>query len=82
VSPLKWLCIGVQAVGVLLGIALVHCDDRLAGALAMGIFATGVATTLSLILAFDRPFIGQLAVTPQALMQVTPDLPQASPPSG
>ena len=58
VSPLKWLCVGVQAVGILLGIALVHCDDRLAGALALGIYATGIATTLLLIIAFDRPFLG------------------------
>jgi Protein of unknown function (DUF4239) len=82
VSPLKWLCIGVQAVGVLLGIALIHCEDPLAGALAMGIFATGVATTLLLIMAFDRPFIGHLAVTPQLILQVAPDIPQASGTSG
>jgi hypothetical protein len=82
VSPLKWLCIGVQAVGVLLGIALIHCEDRLAGALAMGIFATGIATTLLLIIAFDRPFIGHLAVTPELIMQVMPDIPQASGTSG
>jgi hypothetical protein len=82
VSPLKWLCVGIQAVGILLGIALVHCDDRLAGALALGIYATGIATTLLLIIAFDRPFVGQLAVTPQVLMQVMPDIPQASRTSG
>jgi hypothetical protein len=76
VSPLKWLCVCVQAVGILLVIALVHCEDRLGGALAMGIFAAGVATSLLLIMAFDRPFIGQLAVTPQALLQVMPDTSQ------
>ena len=82
VGPLKWLCVCIQAVGILLGIALVHCEDRLAGALALGIFATGIATTLLLIIAFDRPFLGQLAVTPQALIQVMPDIPQASRRSG
>ena len=82
VSPLKWMCISVQALAVLLGIALIHCEDRLAGALAMGIFATGVATTLLLVIAFDRPFLGHLALTPQLLMQVTPDTPQASQTSG
>jgi hypothetical protein len=76
VSLLKWLCVCAQAVGILLVIALVHCEDYLAGALAIGIFATGIATSLLLVMAFDRPFIGQLAVTPQALLQVMPDIPQ------
>ena len=76
VGFLKWLCVFVQAVCVLFAIALVHSDDRLAGALAIGVFATGIAASVLVITAFDRPFIGQLAVTPQALLQVMPDEPQ------
>jgi hypothetical protein len=78
VGTLKWLCVFVQAVCVLFAVALVHCDDRLARALAIGVFATGIAASVLLITAFDRPFVGQLAVTPQALLQVMPDGPQSS----
>jgi len=74
VDPLKWLCVFVQAVCALFAIALVHREDRLAGAITMGIFATGVAASVLLITAFDRPFIGQLAVGAQPLLQVIPDL--------
>jgi Protein of unknown function (DUF4239) len=76
VGPLKWFGVLVQAVCVLLWIALVHSHDRRAGAIAVGVFATGIAASLLLVLAFDRPFIGQLAVTPQPLLQVMPDDPQ------
>jgi hypothetical protein len=39
----------------------------------IGVFATGVAASVVLIAAFDRPFVGQLAVTPQPLLQVMPE---------
>jgi hypothetical protein len=39
----------------------------------MGIFATGVAASVLLIAAHDRPFTGQLSVRPDALLQVTPE---------
>jgi hypothetical protein len=74
VNPVKWLCIFVQGVCALLAIAFVHSDNRLAAGIAMGIFATGVATSVLLIAAYDRPFIGQLAVGPQPLLQVMPDV--------
>jgi hypothetical protein len=73
VGPVKWLCVLVQAICALLAIALVHSDDRLAAAITVGIFATGVAASVLLILAFDRPFVGQLAVSPQPMLQVMPD---------
>jgi Protein of unknown function (DUF4239) len=74
VSPLKWLCVFVQAVCALFTIAVVHSDDRLAAAITMGVFATGVAASVLLIAAYDRPFIGELAVGPQQLLQVMPAL--------
>jgi hypothetical protein len=58
----------------LIAIALVHSDDRLASGLASGLFAVGVAASLLLILAHDRPFIGQMSVGPNLLLQVMPDL--------
>jgi Protein of unknown function (DUF4239) len=74
VGPLKWFCVFVQAACALFAIAMVHSDDGLASAFTMGIFATGVAASVLLIMAFDRPFVGQLAVTPQLLLQVMPEL--------
>ena len=72
VGPVKWLCIFVQAICALFAIAMVHSDDRLAAAMTMGIFATGVAASVFLIAAFDRPFLGQLAGSPQPMLQVMP----------
>jgi hypothetical protein len=73
VNLVKWACLVLQAVCALLAIAIVHGDNRLASTIAMGIFATGVAASLLLILAHDRPFIGELSVGPQPLLQVMPE---------
>ena len=74
VSLLKWMCILVVAICTLIAIAIVHSDDRLAAAITVGIFGMGIAASVLLISAFDRPFLGQLAVTPRPLLQVMPDL--------
>jgi hypothetical protein len=39
----------------------------------MGIFATGVAASVLLIASHDRPFIGELSVGPDPLLQVMPE---------
>jgi hypothetical protein len=41
---------------------MVHSDNRLTSAITMALFASGVAASLLLILAHDRPFIGELSV--------------------
>ena len=46
----------MQAICALLAIAMVHSDNRLASAITMGIFATGVAAFVLLIASHDRPF--------------------------
>jgi len=74
VNWVKWLCLGLQAVCALLAIAMVHSDNRLATAITMGLFGVGVAASLLLILAHDRPFTGELAVSPNPLLQVMPPL--------
>jgi hypothetical protein len=78
VDAAKWACLFVQAVCVLLAIALVHSDDRLASALALGMFASGVATCVLLIAAHDRPFTGDISVSPAPLLQVMPEAARAS----
>jgi hypothetical protein len=52
---------------------MVHSDSRLAATITMGLFATGVAVSAVLIAAHDRPFVGELAVKPEPLLQVMPD---------
>jgi hypothetical protein len=78
VDPTKWACLFVQAVCVLLVIALVHSDDRLASALTMGVFASGVATCVLLIAAHDRPFTGHISVSASPLLQVMPEAARSS----
>jgi hypothetical protein len=73
VNAVKWSCLYLQAICALLAIALVHCDDRLSSLVAMGLFATGVSASVLLIAAHDRPFVGQIAVTPEPLLQIISD---------
>jgi hypothetical protein len=57
---------------MLLAIAMVHSDNRRTAAIAMGLFSSGVAVSVFLILAHDRPFTGEISVGPQPLLQVLP----------
>ena len=70
VNLVKWVCLYLQAASVLLAIAVVHAEDRGASAISLGLFASGIAASVLLIAAHDRPFIGQLAVTPDPLLQI------------
>ena len=72
VNPVRWVCIYLQAICALAAIALVHSDNRLASALSLGLFATGVAASVLVILAFDRPFTGEISVSPEPLLEVRP----------
>ncbi len=81
VHLVKWACLVLQAVCALLAIASVHSDNRLASMITMGTFATGVAASVLLILAHDRPFTGEISVGPQPLLQVVPEADTAPQPS-
>jgi hypothetical protein len=72
VNSVKWWCLYLQAICELLAIAIVHCDNRLASAIALGLFATGVAASVLLIAAHDRPFTGQISISPARLLQIMP----------
>ncbi|WP_271570047.1 bestrophin-like domain [Bradyrhizobium sp. CCBAU 11386] len=63
----------LQAACALLVIGLVHCDNSLGSAIAMGLFATRVATSVLLIAAHDRPFAGQISIQPEPLLQIMPE---------
>jgi hypothetical protein len=58
----------LQAVSALIAIAFVHSDNRL----TMMLFATGAAAAVLLIAATDRPFIGEISMSPNSLLQVLP----------
>jgi len=73
VNWVKWSGLLLQAVCTLLAIAMVHCDNRLTSALAMTLFATGVAASLVLIASHNRPFTGEISVGPEVLLQVMPE---------
>jgi hypothetical protein len=69
----KWTGMIVVALLALLTIALVNSDNRLTAAIALAIFSTGVAVSLLMIVAEDRPFAGPDAIRPDALVQVMPN---------
>ena len=73
VNWVKWSCMFAQAICALVAIAMVHSDNRATAAIAMGIFATGVAVCGLLIASHDRPFTGEISVKPDVLLQVRPE---------
>ena len=79
VNWVKWTALIVQAFVTLVAVAMVHSDNRSSAGLAMGLFATAMAVCIVLIAMHDRPFTGQLAVRPDALLQVQPEAPAARP---
>jgi hypothetical protein len=62
VNPVKWCCLYLQAICELL-------------AIAVGLFATGVAASVLLIAVHDRPFTGEISVGPGPLLQIMPSEP-------
>ena len=84
VSAVKWAAILLQALCALIAIAMVHSDNRLGCAIALTLFATGVAVSVLLIAAYSRPFTGEISVGPQFLQQVIatePPLGGSAPPT-
>jgi hypothetical protein len=72
VNWVKWTCLLLQATCTLVAIGMVHSDNRTTAAIAIGLFATGVALSVLLIAAHNRPFRGGLSVGPDLLLQVMP----------
>ena len=73
VNWVKWLALVLQALCTLTAIAVVHSDNKPSARIALGLFATAVAVCIVLIAAHDRPFSGQLSVSPDVLLQVQPE---------
>ena len=72
VGPVKWTAILLQGLCALIAIAMVHSDNRLTCAIAVAIFATGIALASLLIAAYSAPFSGDISVGPALLGQVVP----------
>jgi len=72
VNWVKWMTLTIQAICILLTVALVHSDNRASARIALGLFSTAIAVCILLLLSHDRPFTGQLSVKPAALLQVAP----------
>ena len=70
VGRVKWAGILLMGLFTLVAIAMVHSDNRLACAIALTLFASGIALSLLLIAAYSRPFTGEISVTPDLLKQV------------
>ena len=70
VGRVKWAGILLMGLCTLVAIAMVHSDNRLTCAIALTLFATGIALSLLLIAAYDRPFTGEISVGPDLLKQV------------
>jgi positive regulator of sigma E activity len=76
VSVVKWAAILLQGLCTLVAIAMVHSDNRLTCAIALAMFATGIAVSILLIAAYSRPFTGEISVKPELLQQVIATEPQ------
>ena len=72
VNPVKWWSLTCRRMRVARDCRR-HCGNRLASGIAIGLFATGVATSVLLIAAHDRPFTGQISIGPEPLLQIMPD---------
>jgi hypothetical protein len=69
VGSVKWAGILLQGLCTLIAIAMVHSDNKLACAIALALFSTGIALSLLLIAAYSRPFTGEISVGPDLLKQ-------------
>ena len=74
IAPIQWAVILSLATLILITIALVHIDRRLAMGVTLFIFSTAIAICLILLFAYDRPFgAGGFTVQPTVLRAVVPN---------
>jgi hypothetical protein len=74
IAPVQWTVIVVLAGMILVTIAAIHVNARLAMAVAMFVFSTAVAMCLVLLMVYDRPFgSGGFTLPPTAYREAMPD---------
>jgi hypothetical protein len=72
INWVKWTVVLLLAGLILVTIAMVHSDNRLTSAIAMAFSSIGAAGCVVLIAAHNRPFTGEISVSPELLVQVMP----------
>lgn len=70
VSVIKWGGLFLQALCTLIAISFVHSDNRTTCAIALILFATGIAASVLLIECYNRPFTGAVSIKPGLLQQI------------
>jgi Protein of unknown function (DUF4239) len=71
IAPIQWIVIIVLAMLILVTIALIHIDNRLAMGISVFIFSTAIAACLVVLMVYDRPFgAGGFTVKPAILRAV------------
>jgi hypothetical protein len=74
IAPIQWAVIIVLAVLMLVTLAMVHIESRLAMGITMFIFSSAIAVCLVLLMVYDRPFgAGGFVVQPTVLRDIMPD---------
>jgi hypothetical protein len=72
INWVKWTGVMLPALLILLTIAILHSDNRKAGAIALAIYSISLAACVVLIASHTRPFTGEISVGPDLLLQVMP----------
>jgi multisubunit Na+/H+ antiporter MnhC subunit len=70
VSRVKWIGLLVPGLCALIAVAMVHSDNRTTCAIALVLFATGIAFSILLIGCYSTPFAGEVSSSPEILKQV------------
>jgi Protein of unknown function (DUF4239) len=72
VDWVKWAVVLVLATLILVTAAMIHCDNPGSARISMSLFVVAAASSVVLIASHNRPFTGQLSVSPDLLVQVIP----------
>jgi hypothetical protein len=74
IAPLQWAVIIGLAVLILITLAMVLIEERLAMAITIFIYSRGIAVCLVLLMVYDRPFgVGGFNIQPTVLRDILPD---------
>jgi hypothetical protein len=72
INWVKWTVVFLLGGLILVTIALVHSDNPRTSAIALTLFAMGMAGCVVLIASHNEPFTGEISVSPNLLLQVMP----------
>jgi hypothetical protein len=70
ISNAQWVTLSIMAICGMISIALVHNHTRAMQLLAMNFYALIVSAAFFLLLAHDRPFTGDISISPAPLQQL------------